>query len=75
MISTENLGSIWFRVTDLSQDFHVEAICGPHYSRFKQALVSDGPTARGKVHLWIRFGHIRFGFGWVWLTIPSHVSL
>jgi hypothetical protein len=48
------LGCIWIMVTDLSQDFHGEAFGGPYYSCLKQAQVSDGPTARGKLHLGIR---------------------
>jgi hypothetical protein len=63
------LGYIWFWITDLGQDFHGEAIRGPHYSRLKQALVSDGPAGRGKLHLriwtykvWYWFGLVNYTF-------------
>jgi hypothetical protein len=58
------LGFIWITVTDLSQDFHGEAIGDPHYSCLKQAQVSDGPTARGKLHLGIRMFIV-----WYWLGL------
>ncbi len=58
-------------VTDLCHDFHGEAFGDCNHCCLKQAQVSDGPTARGKLHLRIR---IIMVWCWVWFGWFNYTS-